>query len=282
MKYIIYLLIILNFIGCSQESNNDKTIYGLKETAKNLYNKGNYKGTINILQEVLAIDSKDSIAYYYIGQCYLKQQRFRKSIDSYNSAISIGNSYQYAYISRGLAKYKIGELEEAEIDYLKALELKPNDHRVMNNLGNLYSLKKDYSNAISNYEKAHNLRENNHHYIYNLANTYYKNKRYIDAKSMLKLNLTDSSKDVRSSLLMSKTLLQLDNSNKACEYLSDIIEIGNSQGIDYYKVENIEIEIDLNNLSSFQEVIDVLNIGVRSNEIIYFEATNLQKQYCLN
>jgi len=272
--------------ACLQDSNTNKQQEGLKNSelhrkANQFYKTNNLEKAILVYEEILRENAKDSVANYYMGQCYLKQLKYRKAIDFYNNAITLGPKFQYAYVSRGLANYKLNHLDASESDYLSALNLSPEDHRALNGLGNLYMSKKDYLKASENYETGCREKPDNYQYRYNLCTAYYYDKRYSDAEELLVDRLTQNPEDGRSGLLLSKTLLRLDKQSEACARLSSLIAQGEVASVDYSKSREIEIEVDLSNLTSFQEALDVLKSGIQAQEVVYHEAEQLKRKHCL-
>lgn len=69
-------------------------------------------------------------------------------------AIRLAPNSVEAYVSRGLARDKIGRYEEAIADYGKALQLDPNQARIYNNRGTARARLEDYSGAIADFNKV--------------------------------------------------------------------------------------------------------------------------------
>ena len=72
-------------------------------------------------------------------------------------------------ITQALNFKKEGDLENAEIDLKKALKIEPNNFIVLNNLGNIYSLKNDLKKAKDFFLKAIKIKKDYSNAIFNLA-----------------------------------------------------------------------------------------------------------------
>lgn len=64
-----------------------------------------------------------------------------KGIASYTKAIELYPEYHDAYGSRGVAQFRLGRYDQAEKDYQMALKYRPNDTKVLSNLGYIYFLR---------------------------------------------------------------------------------------------------------------------------------------------
>lgn len=56
--------------------------------------------------------------------------------------------------NHGIEFVKRGEIRNAEIKYLEALKIEPNNPTILNNLGNIEKVKKNYEKSIMYYEKS--------------------------------------------------------------------------------------------------------------------------------
>ena len=87
---------------------------------------------------------------------------------------------------RGDAEYKAGHFDDAEEEYLLAVQQEPGDATYRDDLGNaLYSQKK-YAEAVPQYQEAVRLTPGHVHYVQNLADTLMEVKRYQEAAASYK------------------------------------------------------------------------------------------------
>ena len=79
--------------------------------------------SIDLLNELIKIDSDDKLAYLARGSVYLKMSESNKAIDDFNRAIQIDANHPKAYHLRGLAHEMMGDHDEALRDFSRAIEI---------------------------------------------------------------------------------------------------------------------------------------------------------------
>jgi Flp pilus assembly protein TadD len=57
----------------------------------------------------------------------------------------------------GESFFQVGELEKAKVEFIKALDVDPNDCRAVNNMGVVYWAGKDIRNALDKFTKAYEI-----------------------------------------------------------------------------------------------------------------------------
>jgi type IV pilus assembly protein PilF len=96
---------------------------------------------------------------------------------------------------------------------LKAFEIRPNDSKILNNLGMAYYFRGDKSTAFSILEKAVNLDEKNIDAVNNLASMYYTNKDYENARKYYQIAEKDLTYNARFRVLYNLGLIELQTKN---------------------------------------------------------------------
>jgi len=96
----------------------------------------------------------DSTAFISRGYAKYMLGEYLAAIEDFNKAIELNPKYSDALNGRGLAKYRLGEYSAAIEDFNKAIELDPKDSTAFNNRGLAkYSLG-EYSAAIEDFNKV--------------------------------------------------------------------------------------------------------------------------------
>lgn len=110
--------------------------------------KMNYHRSLEITR--VALDEEKGIV--------LDSAQVRRGIESYTRAIELFPKYHDAYGSRGLAHFRLGEIDLAMADYLKCVEYRINSATVWSNMGFIYMMNNskyyDPSKAVDAYRKA--------------------------------------------------------------------------------------------------------------------------------
>lgn len=117
------------------EPKSTEALYG---KAMFLQEHGHPERALNDYRKIMEIDKNNYIAYFNTGFVYLVYlKKFQEATDNFTTAIELNPKYYEAYCNRGIAYEKMsaspltplhlrGEfLKMAEVDFRKALELKP-------------------------------------------------------------------------------------------------------------------------------------------------------------
>lgn len=83
-----------------------------------------------------------------------KEQLLRESIQAFSRSLEILPTYSDAYGQRGLAYYRLNELNNAIADYQKAIQFNPQNTTALSNLGTLYFQNGNYQEAKKSFEQA--------------------------------------------------------------------------------------------------------------------------------
>ena len=100
-----------------------------------------------------SLENRDS-AYINRGVAYTKKGEVDRAIADYTKAIAIDPKLAQAYNNRGVVYKKKGEVDRAIADYTKAIALNPNLAGAYYNRGYAYTKKGKVDRAIADYTKA--------------------------------------------------------------------------------------------------------------------------------
>lgn len=93
---------------------------------------------IEILEEAILIDSRNSEVYRVMGYAYEIKQDYKTAKNMYDTSIDIDSNNDVAYGARGHMYYLIGNDNLAEADLKKALEINPNNDKAIIDLAAIY------------------------------------------------------------------------------------------------------------------------------------------------
>lgn len=77
-----------------------------------------------------------------------------KGMARYSRAIEIFPEYHDAYGSRGVAYFRLGDMDKALADYQMCLKYRPNDAKALSNMGFIYFARNDLANAEKVYRES--------------------------------------------------------------------------------------------------------------------------------
>jgi tetratricopeptide (TPR) repeat protein len=158
--------------------------------AENLDAMGNRPEAITRLNEIISARPSDLDAVSVLGDLYRDDEQFEKAADAYTKALAItgGKSpgdWRFYYV-RGIAEERSKQWPKAEADFLKALDLNPDQPQVLNYLG--YSWVDQGMNldkALGMIQKAVSASPNDGYIIDSLGWAFYRLGRYDQAVQVL-------------------------------------------------------------------------------------------------
>jgi tetratricopeptide (TPR) repeat protein len=158
--------------------------------AENLDALGNREEAIRRLNNILVSDPDDLDAVSVLGDLYRDDERFADAAAAYTKALEItgGSSpgdWRFYYV-RGIAYERNKEWPKAEADFLKALDLNPDQPQVLNYLGYSWVDQGTHlSEALGMIQKAVSAAPNDGYIIDSLGWAYYRLGRYGQAVQVL-------------------------------------------------------------------------------------------------
>ena len=103
----------------------------LYDKAMMLFNQKRYSESIDIFDEIIAIDSKHSLAdnaYFWIGEALYYQNRYTDALQSYQKVFGAGdgNKEAAAQMRLGYCYFRLNQLDQATIEFRKVINDYPN------------------------------------------------------------------------------------------------------------------------------------------------------------
>ncbi len=154
--------------------------------AEALRQSGREDAAVEVLQQLTESHGHLLQVHVALADMLRELDRFEKSKAPYNNAVSMISEpveqHWIIYFARGIAHERTGQWDQAEADFRKALELKPDQPTVLNYLG--YSLLEQQTNleeALALIERAVDQRPEAGHIIDSLGWGLYRLGRYAEA-----------------------------------------------------------------------------------------------------
>jgi tetratricopeptide (TPR) repeat protein len=111
------------------------------QIAENYLRMNKSDDALNVLRDVLKEKANWADAYVAIGDIQRQDKKYSEAVSAYDSALKHApakNENWVIYYSRGIALERSKKWDEAEKDFKKALELRPDEPSVLNYLGYSY------------------------------------------------------------------------------------------------------------------------------------------------
>ena len=185
----ICLPIISNSLALANEefAEKYKAYQQYMKSATAAFQKKDYPTSIVNYSKAIEMSSFEINSYYNRGIAYYKTGKEKEAEEDFGRVIIMDPRMSSAFVYRGLCREKLGRYKDALNDYTKALELKPNDAAIHNNIAYLYVSAKDESfrdktKALEYAKKAAELsNEKNAEILDTLARAYFINGQIKEA-----------------------------------------------------------------------------------------------------
>jgi tetratricopeptide (TPR) repeat protein len=128
-----------------------------------------YRKSLQLVDEVIAIDPNEPIAYYIKG-INIRDMRgdTATALQYFQKAIDLDNNYTTAIDMMGVML--AAQKDPLAIAYFnRLLEIKPNDHATYYNMGMFYLKTKDWNKAIETFTKCTQIKRNDIESLFNLG-----------------------------------------------------------------------------------------------------------------
>lgn len=168
IKRAFSISFLLLFTASAQSQNNEAEKH--KKTVKTLIRKGNSSYQNNNFQKselnyrkALALQPKNRVANFNLGNSLYSQQKFQESVESFESCINKNDnklSRARVYHNIGNAYFKSNQLAEAIKAYENALKLNPNDMDTKYNLALAKKQQKNKGGGKNNQPKNQDKKDN--------------------------------------------------------------------------------------------------------------------------
>lgn len=131
-----------------------------------------------------------AILHSDLGAIYSEQNNLENAEKEYLKAIELDPSFAAAYINLGILAKKREHYADAEKYITKAIKINPNFAEAYNRRASIYMSRQQYEDAIKDIEKAIDLSPENADYVYNKGGIYFLQNRYHPALTEFKKALS--------------------------------------------------------------------------------------------
>jgi Tfp pilus assembly protein PilF len=122
------------------------------DSALKSFNAEEYDEAVDILQEITKKEPSNTKAWILLGNSYLKLEKNKKAIKSYEKAIQIDAKNEWAFLGLGHAYSAMREHSNAIAAYKYAIEINPKNAEAHYGLGVSYDRTVSLSYAFEQYK----------------------------------------------------------------------------------------------------------------------------------
>jgi tetratricopeptide (TPR) repeat protein len=153
------------------------------QVAYNLERLDKPKRAIKHLRRMADANEQDFDALVALGDLLRGQEKFENAVETYDQAITLvkrpAKRHWPLYYARGISLERSKRWDEAEVDFMKALELEPDQPLVLNYLGYTWiEQRRRLDEALAMIKKAVELRPNDGYIVDSLGWAYYQLEQY--------------------------------------------------------------------------------------------------------
>jgi tetratricopeptide (TPR) repeat protein len=154
--------------------------------AEALSQADNRDAAIEVLQQLSKSHSDQAAVHIDLGDLMRGLEKFEEAAASYDKAIALFSSSEVTqwvtYFARGISNERLGNWEQSEADFRKALELNPEQPQVLNYLGySFVELQINLDEALDMIERAEKARPNDGYITDSLGWVLYRLDRFDEA-----------------------------------------------------------------------------------------------------
>ncbi len=214
-----------NFVTPVITQDNSNQLY--IQQGDECFEKQLYDAAIANYSQALQIHDSDASTYYKRGNVFYSLKDYPSAIADFIQAININPSFAKAYIKSGLARYQLADYYGAIEDYTQAIGINSYDAVAFQNRGDVRSVIGDSQGAIEDYTQARKI------------DPLVLEKRL--ESQQVTPNIEDNSHN--SPPDDNNDNLESENSQRAIEIFTQVIEISPSDAVGYKKRGNARYDL---------------------------------------
>ena len=246
---LVAIFAIITHIGCQSTASTSAKLYIQQEE---------YDKAIEQLQLEVAANPENTEAFYFLGYCYSRQNKFEEMNDAFDKSLAISNAHENEIkfertkhwqnnFNRGVRKFQNNEFTEAIADFKTAMMIDPTQAGTYKNLAISYVRVEDNENATKSYKKALELDTSDVQLSINYGYHLYNTEDYQGTIDIMNkaLELEPGNKDAIKYVALSYSMLgdsdkAMDSYNAALKDNPENPDLYFNRGLLHYKAESYE------------------------------------------
>ena len=222
------------------DNNKSKELY--KEGIKHYHNK-NYTKAIEIFENLIKFDEKNSDPYANIAVIKKIQKDYKSSFIYLNKALKLSPKNSQYHSNMGNLLREVKDYKTAIKAYKNAIKLNPTDAMTYNNLGITFEQAGDTNNAIKAYKEAVRHDGTFAKAVNNIGVVLYKQKKYQEAADIFEVALKTDPEYYEVHSNKGACLNKLKKYDEAIEELNKAIKHNPKNGGAYTNLGNVYYKI---------------------------------------
>jgi len=237
----------------SIEPDNHKALISI---GRLYYGKGEYDTAEHYLKKAITIKPKDSWSWYWLGWTYRYIKKYPDMRDAFGNAIKFADKkYAWSYVGLGRAHYRLGNHLAGRQNFLEAINLNSNNHRLQENIGRFYTNIGQYDTAERYLKEAIEIKPEDSKSWNSLGWLYRDTEKYPDMRDAFGNAIKFRDKMVPWDYIgLGESYLYLKNTEKAEHAFSEALRADNSLDNEINLIK-LKIAIANNNYAAAQRLL---------------------------
>ena len=240
------------------------------------YNMRNFIEAEIFCKKILSINSNHFESIWLMGLMSIREKKFKIANNFFLQAANIKPNNEKIYNNLGNIEKELRNFDSAIKYYKKAIEIQPNNANAYYNLGNVYKELKNFNEALKNYYKATSIKSDYFYAYYSSGNIEQQLGNFENAKKFYKKTLEIEPNHVSAYNNLGLAMSKLGEFSDSIKYFSKAIEIKpNHVGA------HINLGLILTELGKFSKAINIYEAAIKhepENLNCYYYLSNLKKE----
>lgn len=204
---------------------NPNAIFLLHQHAITLSNLNSFEEAGKIYMTMIEMEALDCYGLSSQAEAYIYLNDNSKGLEIYREVLQQFPEYDYACRGMGNACKNLGDFQNAEIFYEKALKLDSRSYFTLDSLGYLFIAKGDYAAAINYFQRARLISSTLHNAWYGIGLAMFYLERYEESKYAFHRVLQVYPDNLYALRLMGQIHYELDHLKEALDYCQKSLEL---------------------------------------------------------
>ena len=253
-RFTILVLVagfVLASIGCSGSEDRKASFL---ERALRAYEAGDFSKARLDLKNVLRIDPKDALAWYWMGKSEAAEGRVREAYAAYSRAVETDPGQLQARVKRAQLLLTAGDVDRADIDVQAAYAMAPRDPDVLVLSGALKRVKGNVKGSEDEARQALEIKPGHVGASSLLAALLFERQDLAGAEAVLRESIALNPSDVALRLALARIFDVTKNHDDAITVLRDLV--AQYPGRNEFRVKLANYYADLQRVGEAQSVLE--------------------------
>lgn len=184
-----------------------------------------WRNSIVLFQHVTAVTPRNALAYKNLGSAFARIGQYNQAMVQYRKGIEIEPNDSELYASMGGAMAQLGRTAEAVQEYRKALAIQPDLARAQYDLANVLAKQRDFQGAIAAYSEVFRIQPDHWGATVNMGNALASLGRFEEASEFFLKALKLKPDNVDACMNLGRVYMKQRRFNDAARYYKKAVQL---------------------------------------------------------